>query len=59
MSKAKLIGYNKPYIPNSLSDMRKRKLYQRNREYTDKHDTMMEEKREKRIMAEIIAAKED
>ena len=38
MSKAKLIGMNKPYIPNSKADMRKagmmqrKNAYQRNRE---------------------------
>ena len=32
--------------------MRKKKLYQRNREYTDKHEEVMAVKREERFMRE-------
>lgn len=33
MSKAKLIGMNKPYIPNSKADMRKAGMMQRKNAY--------------------------
>ena len=52
MGKAKMIGQFKPYLPNSRADMRRKKQYQRNREYTDKHEKVMEEKREDRFIRE-------
>ena len=52
MGKAKMIGSFRPYLPNSRADMRKKKLYQHNREYTDKHEEVMAVKREERFMRE-------
>jgi hypothetical protein len=46
MGKAKLVGHFKPYLPNSRADMRRTKQFRRNREYTDRHEEVMAEKRE-------------
>ena len=54
MSKAKMIGMNKPYIPNSKADMRKggmmlrKNAYQRDREATQEAHL---NRRERRRMA--------
>ena len=49
MAKATLIGRFKPYTPNYRADMRKRKQYQRNRAYTDRHEDVLQQKREKHL----------
>ena len=39
------------YIPNARADMRfNKKLYQRGREYTDRHEAVVQEIRERREM---------
>lgn len=48
MSKPRILGYNKPYLPNCRADMRRVKQYRRNREYTDRHEEVVAEKREER-----------
>ena len=49
MGKARLIGMRSGYIPNARADMRfNKKLYQRGREYTDKHEVVMQDIRERR-----------
>lgn len=53
MGKAKMIGSFRPYLPNSRADMRRMKQYQRNREYTDKHEEVMAAKREERQIREM------
>ena len=54
MSKAKLYGMKSSYIPNSRADMRfNKKLYQRGREYTDKHEAVVQEIRERRKLNEL------
>lgn len=58
MSKAKLIGMNNSYIPNVKADMRfHRKIYQRGREYTDKHEFVMQAARERRETKRLEALK--
>lgn len=53
MGKAKMIGSFRTYLPNSRADIRRKKLYQRNREYTDKHEEVMTAKREERQIREL------
>ena len=53
MGKAKMVGQFRPYLPNSRADMRRMKQYQRNREYTDRHEEVMAEKREERQIREL------
>jgi hypothetical protein len=51
MSKPKLYGMKSSYIPNARADMRfNKKLYQRGREYTDKHEAVVQEIRERRLV---------
>jgi hypothetical protein len=52
MGKPRMIGQFKPYIPNSRADMRRMKVYSRNREYTDRHEDVMAVKREERQIRE-------
>ena len=58
MGKAKMVGQFKPFLPNSRSDMRRRKQYTRNREYTDRHEEVMAEKRELRYIRECEERKQ-
>ena len=54
MSKARLIGMRSGYIPNARADMRfNKKLYQRGREYTDRHEAVVQEIRERQEMKEL------
>mgnify|MGYP003290316529 CR=1 FL=1 len=54
MSKAAKYGMNRSYIPNAKADMRHhKKIYQRGREYTDKHELVMQEIRERREMQQL------
>lgn len=54
MGKARLIGMRSSYIPNARADMRfNKKLYQRGREYTDRHEAVVQEIRERREMEEL------
>lgn len=46
MSKAKLLGMYKPYVPNSRADQRRIRAWKRNREYTDRHEEVLQEKRD-------------
>lgn len=49
MAKARLLGMNAAYIPNSKADMRQRKkVYQRNREAAEKAQSAARERRERR-----------
>lgn len=58
MSKAKMMGMNRSYIPNSKADMRfHKKIYQRGREYTDKHEFVTQEVRELCEMKRLEALK--
>ena len=59
MGKAKMIGSFRPYLPNSRADMRRKKQYQRNREYTDKHEEVMAVKREARQIRELEEMKKN
>lgn len=52
MGKAKMVGQFKPFLPNSRADMRRVKQYRRNREYTDRHEEVMAEKRELQYIRE-------
>ena len=47
-----MMGQFKPFVPNSRADMRRMKQYRRNREYTDRHETVLDQSREKRFMIE-------
>lgn len=53
MAKPRKFGTKSTYIPNSRADMRNKKLYQRGREYTDKHETVMQDIRERREMKQL------
>lgn len=54
MSKAKKLGIKSNYIPNARADMRfNKKLYQRGREYTDKHEAVVQEIRGRREMKQL------
>lgn len=54
MAKPRKFGTKSSYIPNSRADMRfNKKLYQRGREYTDKHEGIMQEIRERREMKQL------
>lgn len=59
MGKAKMVGQFRPYLPNSRADMRRMKQYQRNREYTDKHEEVMAAKREARQIRELEEMKKN
>ena len=48
MGKPKTIGQFRAYLPNSRADMRKKKLYQRNREYSDRHEAAIEKSWDKK-----------
>lgn len=50
MGKPRLYGMKSSYIPNHRADIRRKKLYQRNREYADKHEAVLDESRERRLM---------
>jgi hypothetical protein len=52
MGKAKKLGQFKPFLPNSRADMRRMKQYRRNREYTDRHEAVLDQNRDKRLMKE-------
>lgn len=52
MSKAKLVGQFKPFLPNSRADMRRVKQYRRSREYAGRHEAALDQSREKRLMRE-------
>lgn len=48
MGKPRKIGANRGYIPNARADMRfNKKLYQRGREYTDRHEAVVRESKER------------
>ena len=53
MAKPRLFGTKSTYIPNARADMRNKKLYQRGREYTDKHEVVMQKIRESREMRQL------
>ena len=54
MSKPRLYGMKSSYIPNARADMRfNKKLYQRGREYTDKHEAVVQGIRERREMKQL------
>lgn len=54
MGKPRLYGMKSSYIPNTRADMRfNKKLYQRGREYTDKHEAVVQEIRELREMKQL------
>ena len=60
MSKPRMLGMRSSYIPNSRADMRfNKKLYQRGREYTNKHESVVLEIRERRKMNELERMKAD
>ena len=60
MSKAKKLGMKSSYIPNTRADMRfNKKMYQRGREYTDKHAVIMQAIRERREMEKMERMKAD
>ena len=59
MGKAKLVGQFRPFLPNSRADMRRQKLYRRNREYTDRHEEIMAAKREERQIRELEEMKKN
>lgn len=49
MGKPRVLGMKSSYIPNSRADARfNQKLYQRGREYTDRHEAVVQEIRERR-----------
>ena len=54
MGKPRMYGMKSSYIPNARADMRfNKKLYQRGREYTDKHEAVVQEIRERREMKQL------
>lgn len=57
MGSPRMIGQFKTYIPNHRADIRRKKLYQRNREYTDKHKYVLDEIRERRMIKEMMDEK--
>ena len=59
MAKPRIYGSNAAYIPNARADMRfNKKLYRRGREYTDKHEAVVQEIRERREMKQMKEMKE-
>ena len=55
-----MLGMKSSYIPNARADMRfNRKLYQRGREYTDRHEAVVQEIRERREMKQLERMKAD
>ena len=54
MAKPRKFGTKSSYVPNSRADMRNKKLYQRGREYTDKHEGIMQEIRERRLARQKV-----
>lgn len=60
MSKARMYGMKSSFIPNARADMRfNKKLYQRGREYTEKHDVVMAGKRERKQAEQLERMKAD
>lgn len=58
MSRPKMYGLKTGFIPNSKADMRyQRNIYQRGREYTDKHQAVVQEIRERREMKRLAELK--
>ena len=53
MGSPKMLGMTRAYVPNRKADMRRAKVWKRNREYTDKHEELVGEKREKRLSREL------
>lgn len=54
MGKPRMLGMKSGYIPNSRADMRfNQKLYRRGREYTDRHEAVMQEVRERRDLEQL------
>lgn len=58
MSSPRMIGSVKPYIPNSRADIRRTKRYRRNREYTYKHEAVLDEIRGRKLMKQLMEQKE-
>ena len=60
MGKPRKYGMKSSYIPNARADMRfNKKLYQRGREFTDQHEAVMQEVRERREMKQLERMKAD
>ena len=60
MGKPRKYGMKSSYIPNARADMRfNKKLYQRGREYTDRHEAVVQEVRERREMKQLERMKAD
>lgn len=55
MAKPRKFGTKSTYIPNAQADMRfNKKLYHRGREYTDNHEVVMQDIRERRLARQKI-----
>ena len=60
MGKPRKLGMKTAYIPNSKADMRyKKTIYQRGREFTERHEQMVHERRERRELAELERMKRE
>lgn len=60
MGRPRLYGMKSSYIPNARADMQfNKKLYQRGREYTDKHEAVVQEIWERLEMKRLERMKAD
>lgn len=58
MGRPKMYGLKTGFVPNSKADMRyQRNIYQRGREYTEKHQAVVQEIRERREMKRLAELK--
>ena len=58
MGRPKMYGLKNGFVPNSKADMRyQRNIYQRGREYTEKHQAVVQEIRERREMKRLAELK--
>ena len=48
MGSPKMLGMTQVGIPNRRADMRRSKAWKRNREYTDKHETVLDKSRSRK-----------
>lgn len=58
MGRPKMYGLKTGFVPNAKADMRyQRNIYQRGREYTEKHQAVVQEIRERREMKRLAELK--
>ena len=52
MGKPKMLGMTRMGLPNGRADLRRAKAWKRNREYTDKHQAVLERNQDKKLIQE-------